>query len=189
MGFFPLLLPTLWKVKLTVHIYQAYSFRACIASSYSSSRQLHRGPWKMSLYLAQLLFSTWTQFSHVPVWINGSLWFSISLESACGFPWKISVGLLVPGKRKYNAPMTSINLLLSCQFSAKKVKLCAETHGVVRVSVTQVCFRERQESQEEIKSWWKGTLATLRLCTWPFFFFFFAAALLLSSGRETSACK
>lgn len=80
--------------------------------------------------------------------------------------------LLVPGKHSQcNVPGTNVNLLLSSWFNAEEVKLCAETEGVVRVSVTQVCFRERQGSQEEIESWWKGVLTALCLCTSPFFFF------------------
>lgn len=67
------------------------------------------------------------------------------------------MGLLVPGKHKYNAPRTNRNLLLSCQFSAKKVKLCAETHGVVSLCHTSVFQRKARESRRNRELVERGT--------------------------------
>lgn len=118
----------------------------------------------MSLYCPQSIFSTWIPFSHALC--------EFMEASAPPFPLSLlvaslgdffSMGLLVPGKHSQcNIPGTNINVLLSCKFNAKKVKFCAET---------QVCFRERQGSQEEMESLWEGALVALCLCTWPSFFF------------------
>lgn len=120
-----------------------------------------RSPWKMNPCFLQPVLVTWIQFNQALCKLmkaSGPLFppslLEVFLEDFCEVE-----------NSHCNAPGPTEISSFSCQFNVKKVKLCSETQRIVRVSLTQVCFGERQESQN-INSWYKRTFSALWLCTW-----------------------
>lgn len=93
---------------------------------------------------------------------------SLLIVSLEGF---FSMGILVPGKHSQcNVPGTHVNLLLSCQCNAKKVKLCAETQGVESSCHTGVFQRKARESRRNGELVERGTCSIVFMYLTLFFF-------------------